>query len=156
MSKPNIKIKGNIQDLKKKEKNEKPKQTNYLLTINLNQSYKEDDEHLKNDIEVFDHSIQSVLNNIQDYLNLPDPSDWSDDKIKDAKIDYTIERGNKKGHLHIHILLKFQHFTKIQLNYQKIKEKLCQELGLKNIYMYNRLLKPSSDVNIMEYINKYI
>ena len=37
MSKPEIKIKGKIQDMAKKEKNIKPKQSNFLLTINTNQ-----------------------------------------------------------------------------------------------------------------------
>lgn len=155
MSKPLVKITGKKQNLIKKEKNEKPKQTNMLLTINLNQSYKNEDEHLKDDIEIFENSIQSVLNNIQEYINLPDPKDWTDEKIKDVNIDYTIERGLQRGHLHIHLLLKFQHFTKIQLNYNKIKEKLCNDLGLKNIYLYNKLLKPDSNTNIIEYLNKY-
>ena len=52
--KPNIKIKGNIQDMKKKEKNIKPKHSNFLLTINTNQQYKDDDEHLQDDIESMD------------------------------------------------------------------------------------------------------
>ena len=55
--KQNIKIKGNKQDMKKKEKNIKPKHSNFLLTINTNQQYKDDDEHLQDDIEIFDESI---------------------------------------------------------------------------------------------------
>ncbi len=35
-NKPEIKIKGKIQDINKKEKNIKPKQSNFLLTINTN------------------------------------------------------------------------------------------------------------------------
>ncbi len=52
--KPDIKIKGNIQDMKKKENNIKPKHSNFLLTINTNQQYKDDDEHLQDDIESMD------------------------------------------------------------------------------------------------------
>ena len=44
-NKPEIKIKGKIQDMNKKEKNIKPKQSNFLLTINTNQQYKDNDEH---------------------------------------------------------------------------------------------------------------
>ena len=57
MSKPKIKVKGNMQDLKKVEKNIKPKQSNFLLTINTNQQFKEDDPHLRDDIEIFNNSI---------------------------------------------------------------------------------------------------
>ena len=63
--KPEIKIKGKVQNMTKKEKNIKPKQTNFLLTINTNQQYKEDDEDLQNDIEVFDESVKELLNNIE-------------------------------------------------------------------------------------------
>ena len=58
--------------MEKKEKNVKPKVSNFLLTINTNQQYKPEDEHLSDDIEVFENSIVNILENIQDYVNLPD------------------------------------------------------------------------------------
>ena len=155
MSKPLIKIKGKVQDLKKVEKNIKPKQSNFLLTINTHMQYKEDDKHLKDDIEIFDHTINQLLNNVDEYINLPENHKWDDDTIKNVDIDYTIERGLKKGQLHIHIMFKIKHFTKIQLNYNKIKEKICNDLGLKNVYMYNRLLRPNDSDNVQDYLNKY-
>ena len=153
-NKPQIKIKGKIQDLAKKEKNIKPKHSNFLLTINTNQQYKENDEHLKDDIEIFDTSIKTILNNIDQYVNLPPTDKWDDNTIKDADIDYTIERGGKKGQLHIHILFKFKHLSKIQLNYTKIKDKLIKDLGLHNVYMYNRLIRNSGNDNVLDYLNK--
>ena len=155
-NKPLIKVSGKVQDLKKVIKNEKPKQTNFLLTINSNQQYKDDDKHLKDDIEIFDHSINQLLNNIDDYIKLPESDKWDDSTIKSCDIDYTIERGTKKGQLHIHIMFKIRHFTKIQLNYDKIKTKICNDLELNNVYMYNRLLKPNESDNVEDYINKYI
>ena len=152
--KPNIKIKGNIQDMKKKEKNIKPKHSNFLLTINTNQQYKDDDEHLQDDIEIFDDSIKTILNNIDQCINLPETDKWNDDFIKDVDVDYVIERGSKKGQLHIHILFKFKHLSRIQLNYNKIKDKLKEDLGLNNVYMYNRLVRNSGNDNVMDYFNK--
>ena len=67
----NIKVKGNIQNLKKKEKNEKILSSNFLLTINTNQRYGDDDEDLENDIEVFDETIKEILNSIGLYVHLP-------------------------------------------------------------------------------------
>ena len=90
------------------------------------------------------------------YLKLPEGDQWNEDKIKNVDIDYTIERGMKKGQLHIHIMFKIKHFTKIQLNYDKIKKKICDDLGLKNIYCYNRLLKPNDSDNVQDYLNKYV
>ena len=152
--KPNIKIKGNIQDMKKKEKNIKPKHSNFLLTINTNQQYKDNDEHLQDDIEIFDESIKTILNNIDQYINLPETDKWNDETIKDCDIDYTIERGSKKGQLHIHILFKFKHHSRLQLNYEKIKEKLKTDLGLNNVYMYNRLVRNSGNDSIIDYLSK--
>ena len=59
-NKPLIKVKGKIQDLKKVEKNVKPKQSNFLLTLNTNQQFKEDDPHLKDYIEIFILDIQVI------------------------------------------------------------------------------------------------
>ena len=156
MSKPLIKVKGKIQDLEKVIKNIKPKQSNFLLTLNTNQQFKDNDSHLKDDIEIFDNSINQLLNNIDQYINLPDTDEWNDKFIKDCDIDYTIERGTIKHQLHIHIMFKIKHFTKIQLNYDKIKKKICSDLGLKNIYCFNRLLKPNQSDNVEDYLNKYI
>ena len=53
-------------------------------------------------------------------------------------------------------MFKICHFTKVQLIYDKIKNKICTDLGLNNIYVYNRLLKPNESENVKDYINKYI
>ena len=154
--KPVLKIKGKVQDIQKKEKNKPLMKTIFLLTINTNQQYKENDEHLNDDISIFEKTINDILNHIDEYINLPQGDKWNDDTIKDADIDYTIERGTKKGQLHIHILFKFKHHTKIQLNYQKIKDAITKKLGLGNIYMYNKLVRNSGNDNIIEYLNKYV
>ena len=154
--KPLVKIKGKKQNLEKVTKNIVPKNTNFLLTINTNCQYKENDAKLADDTEIFETSISDILNNIDSYVTLPEGDQWDDDKIKQADIDYTIERGLKKGQLHIHILFKFKHFTKIQLNYSKIKDKIKNDLGLDNVYMYNKLIRNSGNENVLDYINKYV
>jgi tRNA/tmRNA/rRNA uracil-C5-methylase (TrmA/RlmC/RlmD family) len=154
--KPVLKIKGKVQNIEKKEKNKPLMKTNFLLTINTNQQYKDNDKHLDDDIKIFENTIQEILNKIDEFINLPQGDKWDDETIKDVDIDYTIERGTKKGQLHIHILFKFKHHTKIQLNYQKIKEAITKRLGLSNIYMYNKLVRNSGNDNIIEYLNKYV
>ena len=156
MSKPIIKVKVKIQNLEKTIKNIKPKQSNFLLTLNTNMQYEKDDKHLNADIEIFDGCINELLNNVDQYIKLPETDEWNEDTIKDVNIDYTIERGTKKGQLHIHIMFKIKHFTKIQLNYDKIKKKISDDLGLNNIYCYNRLFKPNDSDNVQDYLNKYV
>ena len=151
----NIKVRGGVQNIKQKVKNEKILSSNFLLTINTNQRYKDDDEDLDNDIEVFDETIKEILNDIPQYVNLPKNTPFDEEHIKNVDIDYTIEKGTKNNQLHIHIMLKFRHKTKIQLNYQKIKTKITKDLGLKNIYLNNRLIRNSGSENILDYLNKY-
>ena len=124
------------------------------MTINTNQQNKDNDELLQDDIEIFDESIKTILNNIDQYINLPETDKWDDNTIKDVDVDYVIERGGKKGQLHIHILFKFKHHSRLQLNYEKIKDKLKTDLGLQNVYMYNRLIRNNGSENVIDYLNK--
>ena len=155
-NKPAIKVRGARQNLAKKERNEKPKYSNFHLTINTNQQYKENDPHLTDDTTVFDDSIRSILDHIDEYVKVPEGNHWTDEKIKDVDIDYVIEHGAKKGQLHCHILLKFKHHSKVQLDYAKIKEKLIRDLGVSNVYMYNRLIRNSGNQNVLDYLHKYV
>lgn len=153
--KPVNKISGSISNFKKKEEKKRSLKSNFLLTINLNQKYDDDDKFLENDAIIFDKTINEILNNISEYIKLPTSDTWSTDYIKSVESDYVIELGTQKGRLHCHILFKFEHFTKIQLDYDKIKAKILKDTGLKNVYMYNRLIRASSSQNIMDYLGKY-
>ena len=53
-------------------------------------------------------------------------------------------------------MFTIRHFTKVQLNYNKIKNKICHDLEVNNVYCYNRLLKPNESENVQDYIHKYI
>ena len=157
MSKPNIKVKGKISNMEMKEKKEVSKKTNFLLTINLNQAYKDpNDPNFQNDVEVFDSVINNVLNNLDQYINLPSGHIWNDDLIKDVNVDYVIEKGTLKHNLHTHILISVEHFTNIKLDYAKIKNKIKEELGLPNFYIHNRIIKNNGNVNVLEYLDKYV
>jgi hypothetical protein len=156
MSKPVIKVKGKIQNMQVTEKKVVAKKTNFLVTINLNQTYKADDPNLENDLTMFDEVIQDILNNLDQYITLPDGHTWNDDLIKSVNADYVIERGLQQGFLHTHILISAEHFTNIKLNYQKIKNKFKEELGLKNLYLNNRIIKNNGNVNVLEYLDKYV
>ena len=60
-------------------------------------------------------------------MKMPEEDTWNEKFKKSGDIDYTIERGLKKNQLHIHIMFKIRHFTKIQLKL-KIKYVLNQDL----------------------------
>lgn len=154
MSKPKVTIKGQVAKFSQKEKAVPPKQSNFFLTINTNQRFQDDDPMLENDTEVFVGVIQNVLNDIQSYVNLPPEGDWDRD-VESVDVDYVVEKGTEKNCLHTHILLKFKHRTKVQLNLQKIREYVCNALGLPSIHLKNMLIKKDNSDNILEYLNKF-
>jgi hypothetical protein len=151
-NKPIIKVKGKRQNLTKTVRNPTVKKSTFHLTINTNQQYKKDDPNLNNDIDVFEDSIQSMLNNINLYVKLPD-GDIFEEKVIDADIDYAVEVGGKKGQIHTHILLRFKHNSKLLLDYAAIKKKFRDDLGI-DVYMRNMLVNNGSD-NVEDYLNKY-
>ena len=154
MNKPNIKVRGKVQELGKVVKNDQPRRSNFLLTVNTNQQYRNDD-NLNNDIEVFEDTIKDLLNNIDQYVKLPEGDDWNDETIKDVNIDYVIEQGTKINSLHSHIILSFEHKTSVKLSYPKIKDKFKKDLGLKNVYIDNKIIKNGGNLNVLDYLNKY-
>ena len=158
MSKPEIKITSRKQNINKNEINKKPINSNFLITLNLNQQYHKDEhiENLNNDMDVFDGHINEMLNHIEQYIKLPEGVEYNDDNIKDVSADYVIEVGSIKKQVHAHIMLKFKHHTKIPLDYLKIKEFFKNKLELKNVYMQSKLLKASSSDNIIDYLNKMV
>lgn len=150
------KIKGGISNVQK-EKEEKYKKSNFHLTISTNKKYEKDDPHLEDDMKYFDQIISDILNHIDGYVKLPEHTEWNDTTIKDVDVDYVVEVGSQKNgkRLHCHILFRFLHRTKIQLDYDKIKKRICDALQINNVYMYNRLVRPTEGQNIMAYLSKY-
>ena len=158
MNKPQIKITSRRQNLEKAEKNIKPTHSNFLITLNLNQQYHKDEHkaNLDTDMDYFDDTINKFLNGIENFIRLPQGVQYNDDTVKDVNADYVVEVGDIKKQIHTHIMLKFKHHTRIQLNFTKIKEFFKKEMGLQNIYMQAKLLRPSASDNIVDYLNKMV
>jgi hypothetical protein len=158
MTKPQIKITSRRQNLEKAEKNIKPIHSNFLITLNFNQQYHKDEHkaNLNSDMDAFDDVINKFLNGIEGFIRLPSGVQFNDDTIKDVSADYVVEVGSIKKQIHTHIMMKFTHFTRIQLHFQKIKEFFKKELRLKNVYFQAKLLKPSASDNIIDYLEKMV
>ena len=152
---PIVKVTGRIQDLEKTEQNVKPTHSNYLVTINTNQQYKDDKENLKNDVAIFDDIINNVLNDIENYIKLPEGITFDQPHIQNCDVDYVVEVGTIRSQIHVHIMIKITHFTRVQLDYVKLKNTIKTKLGLKNIYMQSKLLRPSASDNILDYLAKF-
>ena len=154
MSNPKIKVTGKVSDFDKVEKNEvKEKQSNFFLTINTNQVYKDNDANLKNDTDIFNDLINNVCNHIDEYVTLSEGHTF-DKNVNDVDVEYIVELAPKTKSLHAHIFLKFKHNTNLKLDYKKFKGKICKELGLHNIFFSNKVARGSHQ-SIQDYLNKY-
>jgi hypothetical protein len=154
---PTVKIRGGRQG-KNTERAAKVKRSAFFLTISTNQRYAEDDPNIENDEAVFEESIQSVLQDMGKYIRFrADGHSWTSGKIQSVEVDYTVERG-RTNQIHTHILIKIKHDSNIQLDYGAIKKKICDDLGLDNLYVNNKLLGQnawSHDV-LLSYVNKML
>jgi hypothetical protein len=157
MAEPTVKIRGGRQG-KNTEKAPKVKRSAFFLTISTNQRYAQDDPNIENDEEVFEESIRTILEDLGKYVRFrADGHSWTSGKIHSVEVDYTVERG-KTNQIHTHILIKIKHDSNIQLNYGAIKEKICDDLGLGNVYMQNKLLGQNAwgaDF-LMDYVSKML
>ena len=156
-NKPIIKVSGGVSDFQKKTRKVNPDKVRtsaFYLTLNSNCSYKEDDKMIEQDTEFFDGVMSHVLNHIDEFVTIP-PGHWTDEYITDTQVQYVIERGNKKGFLHFHSLIKIKHKTQVKLDLKKIREYVSNQLGLTGIHIHVRIVKANSEENILDYISKY-
>lgn len=135
------------------EKNKATKHSNFFLTINTNQQYR-NDQHLESDRNYFDGVINNISNNLKDYVKDSD-NIWNEHNIKNVDVEYVCELGGKKQSLHAHVLIKIEHNTNIKLDFDKIKNKVKNDLGLKSIHFKNYMIRDNNN-NVLNYINKYV
>lgn len=151
---PIVKVKGRRQ-AKMTEKKVKTKKSCWLVTVSTNMRYADDDEGLQNDELCLSDSVEGILNNIHDYVKFQTADHgWSKSFVKVADNDYVIERGGKTKALHCHMLIRIQHYSNIRLDYDKIKQTIKDDLGLDNVYINAKLVRPTSEEWLEEYIDK--
>ena len=157
-NKPKISVKVGVSDLHKgtrKTNPDKVRTSAFFLTLNTNKSYKEgNDEHFYDDTEIFDGVMTHILNNIDDFVLIPE-GHWTDDYIKNTNVQYVIERGTTKGFLHMHSLIKVLHKTQVKLDLKKMREYVSKELGITGIHIHVRIVKSNNEDNIIQYLEKY-
>lgn len=151
--KPTVRVRGR-KSAREKPITEKPKRSAWLYTISTNQRYEDDDANLEEDEEVFGEVIEGILNNIGNYLNFKIEGDsFTGEKVQNVSCDYVIERGGKTKALHAHILIQITHYSRIHLNYEAVKHKIEEEIGCM-CYMNGKLVRPTSETYLMDYLNK--
>ena len=151
---PVIKVRG--RRAKQTDKKEKPRASNWFVTISTNQRYKPDDPHKESDAEILEELVEEILQDLPKYIKIKEEGHiWSIKHIQDVDTTYTVEYGPRSRALHTHIFIKTKHQTKLQLDYTKIKERFKERLGLDNVYCHVRLMRRTTEQDIENYLAKY-
>jgi len=131
--------------------------SNFFITINPNQRFTdENDEKFKEFKKKFENVINNIFtwkNLLNNYLIIKDDNFNEERDIRSYKIVYSIELGAQCNCLHAHLIIAIDHYTKLQLDFNQIRETFIKELNLSNIHLYTRIF---TDVfkSIQDYINK--
>lgn len=155
---PPVNVKSNISNFNRTERNaRKLKSSQFLLTINTNQSYL-NDPNIEGDTQYFDETLQRMFNNPLSYLTIKNEGEtWTKQYVQDSDVQYAIELGGKYKKLHAHCIIKIKHYTSIQIDAAKIRRYIEQEMGLPSIHVNFKLLRGNrEEINIENYLAKYV
>lgn len=142
-----------------KKASKRVKNSNFVFTINTNIRMDRDDDDLPLFCKKLKRSCDKMFNSLEDIVLFLEPEhSWSLKHVKKAECQAFIERGEQYDQVHAHCIIAIQHYSKIRLNRILMKELMCQELGVKNIYLSRiQVLRNSSTAdleNFVEYAKK--
>jgi len=138
----------------KPDKSKKSRRSSFFLTINTNKKFNPHSEEYEQFNDSFKKSLNEIYNNIDQYVKIKNEGDtWNDDTIRDVSIESATEIGGKNNAAHAHVNLNFLHKTRLQLDYDKIKEKLMTDLNLQGLYLNNKLYY-NNQMSLEEYLRK--
>ena len=148
-------------ETKDNKKKIKIKHTDYFITINTNETFSEmQEEKYNRRAEQLAKIWENVMDNIHKYTVFKEPHEedtFCREKIKAVNNEYAIERGGKTGYLHLHAILQYSHYSKIQINIPLLKEDISKALwgpDTKRRVFFNSQFFKDSKINLLEYINK--
>ena len=84
---------------------------------------------------------------------------FDDNRIDGIELKYGFEVGKKFGKLHIHVAMKIEHRTRLQLNTKEIKKIFIDRLsaiGIKSVHVNIRGFNPSPGQTLEDYISKQL
>jgi hypothetical protein len=143
---------------KKKGKKIKTRYSVYMITINTNKRYGNSGQRLSDATAKLEKAANSFLTKFEDgrFVSFyqDEEAKWDSKWIKSVRTRAAIEKGDNANQLHLHMMIKIKHKTRVQLKYKPIKDFFVKKLGIGNIYMFvNRYKK---DTKIEDVLNKYL
>ncbi|HEY8542322.1 MAG TPA: hypothetical protein VIL29_08050 [Pseudothermotoga sp.] len=129
------------------------KNSNFALLINTNQRFGRHEEETLPYAKKLTKVVKYILDNPKDFLIfLEEDIPWSRDYVKSITGACYTELGERNGQIHCHAVLCCVHNTKLKLDLDKIKEHICNKMGLKNIFIRCNVLRDSTKHCLENYI----
>ena len=158
-----IPIKVEIEDAVAQGITKKPKRrlrhTNLFFTINTNQPYNTTDNELKGRASrKFTAVVRELLSGekIKEYVKFVNKCKehfWDPQYVKEAEIHTKSEFGPEKSMLHLHGLISIRHYSCIRVDFELLKERLQEKLGLDGLHIRWQLFFDTKG-KIEDYIEK--
>lgn len=154
--KPEIKVRGRRQAKSTETRPDKIVHSQWLITFNPNiPKFQDSDADLEEQEAILSDACEDLLHDIGSYVKFSkEGHTWSTDVIESAQGDHVVERGKRRKQLHAHMLVKISHRSKVSLDYQAIKKKLCEEIGVESAYVNAKLVRASADDFLLAYTRK--
>jgi hypothetical protein len=117
----------------------------FFVTINSNQTHPKYITLLKTSYNKFYDNLESFIK----FLN----QNEGIDKIHSMNLEACVECGKINKRFHIHSFITIQHYTKLRLDQEKIRNFFCEELNLPSIHI-NIKYVPDNTIGIRNYMKK--
>jgi uncharacterized protein YwqG len=134
-------------------KSKRNRRSNFFLTLNTNKKFNPHSEEYQVFNNKFKQSLNEIYDDIGNYLKIKEAGATYDENVIVVDIESGTEIGPKTGSAHSHTIISVKHNTLVQLDYEKMKEKIKRDLGLSNMYVNNKLFYNASQT-LLDYVSK--
>jgi hypothetical protein len=149
-----VNIKSEVSDvtnpIQRKKAPKRISHSNFIFTVNTNQRYGPYEEGLEEFSEQLRACMEDIFCNLHDYVIILEPDHkWSTKYIKKGDCDSVVERSENNDTVHAHVFVGLSHYTKVKLNIQALRNKICEDMNLKDIYMSRiKALRKTADSDL--------
>ena len=131
--------------------------SNFFLTLNSNKRFADPEAPQYHEFKQrFQGAVDSVFSadRILEFIVVKEAGKSMDD-VSEVKVSGATELAPETHTLHLHVLVSVSHYTRVKMDYQKIRAEFGKVAGLNGVYFDARVFS-SAEGDIMQYVNKNV
>lgn len=138
-----------------KDPKQHKRHSNAFITINTNQRFSGYEDNFQEFCQKFEDAIlHTFRDNAGKLITIKKEEDIDKpDIIASLNLEYGIELAPNTGCVHAHLIFAVAHRTNMKLNIAEIRNQICEQMGLSNVFVNVRMFFNAS-WNIKDYIHK--